>query len=137
MPIANDKTAMLAKPGLPASKRNPYRTSCHDRSSQVHPSTVGVRSVIRLIEEPRALVVQETVINLFPDGFYSMGQKGLDLRRGVDGVPHAVDLRWRRDARNAEFRASLRADRRPGKNDKKHGDVAVRSKPVPLLLGAR
>ena len=46
MPIASDKTAMLVNPGLAASRRTPYRTSCHDRSSQTHPPVGRLDSTI-------------------------------------------------------------------------------------------
>ena len=46
MPIASDNTAMLVNPGLAASRRKPYRTSCHDRSSQTHPPVGRVDSII-------------------------------------------------------------------------------------------
>ena len=43
MPIASDRTATLVKPGLPASMRQPYRTSCHSRSSPTNPQRAPVR----------------------------------------------------------------------------------------------
>ena len=39
MPIASEPTATTVKPGLAASVRQPYRTSCHNRSSHPNPQT--------------------------------------------------------------------------------------------------
>ncbi len=42
MPIASELTATSVKPGLAPSMRQPYRTSCHNRSSHTNPEIVRV-----------------------------------------------------------------------------------------------
>src|SRR5471030_261348 len=68
MPTASDRTAMLAKPGLPVSMRHPYWTSCHNRSSHTHAQIGPLDCVIGtppgVVDERPARVVLACVLDV-------------------------------------------------------------------------